>query len=696
MEENFVEIMCKEIDEETDEIIWVKRKISTSDKNYSFLNAGYLKAIKSGEIEKLGTLKEEQKEKSLEKRKLEDSDPLQEKKLKEEQKEENMKEILKQAREILDSKIEMLTPSQKKHFKNIITKNNTSFFVTGGPGTGKTFMMVWVIMEYIIQSKNIIITATTGTAADVINNTLSTIFESFGLHKDFPRPKATTFHFGTIGRPTNKILSFDELENFTKGLQDKAEILSKADLLIIDEVSMMAYQDFSNTNLILQKIRCSFDLFGGLRLGLFGDFFQFAPPNNPFYIFETTEWKDLKLLWIELEENIRQQSDPEYAEAIKEIRIGEISIKTQEIFAKMCSNITEINENELVNIDIENPKMPHTVLFYKNADCQELNRRILTKIQSEKKVFKISDYKTKFTGKSKTISTKDMGDAKQNIIERLKNSGLIQKSFKDGKTFIEELDLELKIGAYVMLIVNINVGQGLVNGATGIVIGWSEKGFPKIKFFNNNSEVTIEPFAYKYLVYTSSGSKKAEISREVIPLKLSWGITIHKSQGATLNKVLVDLSFALSVEGAALVALSRVKNQKDIELLKKFNIKSCRANPKVIELYKNKGIFQNPDYQKYLDGETQRSFQTIITNPSSGFGSNYVQAFNPNPTKIPSFKLDPKPEFTPKYSKSDLESDLESKPKPKPKIQSTSKSNSFSAFTKPTFAVRPTSFFKKN
>ena len=691
MEDEFVEILCKEIDEDTDDIKWVKREISTSDSNYTLLHSAYLHAIKSGEIQKLETksAKEDKSDsQSTQKRKSKetDMDPLQEKKFKEEQKEKEMKEILKQAREILDSKIEMLSPSQKKHLSNIITKSKSSFFVTGGPGTGKTFMMVWVIMEYIIQSKNIIITATTGTAADVINNTLSTIFESFGLHKDFPRPKATTFHFGTIGRPTNKILSFDDMENFVKGLQPKSESLLSADLLIIDEVSMMAYQDFVNTNLILQKLRSSSALFGGLRLGLFGDFFQFAPPNNPFYIFETNEWKDLKLLWIELEENMRQQSDPEYAKAIQEIRLGEISEETKALFSKKCATVCQVNEKELINVDIENPQMPHTVLFYKNLDCQNLNNRILNQITSEKKVFKISDYKTSFNGKSRIISTTDMEDAKSKITERLKNSGLIQKSFQDKKTVIEELDLELKIGAYVMLIVNINVQLGLVNGATGIVIGWSEKGFPKVKFFNNNSEFVVEPYAYKHAVYTSSGTKKAEIYREVIPLRLSWGITIHKSQGATLTKVLVDLSFALSVEGAALVALSRVRNQKDIEFLKKFDIKSCRANQKVIQLYKNKGQFQNQDFQNFLNGETQRSFQNIITNRSSGLGSIYVNAFAPNPSKIPTL-----PDFKRKQTFTKSES-----PHSKPKQQK------FTPFSKqpkkdPLIpATRPSSFFKKN
>lgn len=139
--------------------------------------------------------------------------------------------------------------------------------------------------------------------------------------------------------------------------------------------------------------------------------------------------------------------------------------------------------------------------------------------------------------------------------------------------------LTLKIGAQVMLLKNINVSEGLVNGARGVVKGYTPKeGFPIIKF-KNNKDYIAKP--EKWIIKTPNG---ALITRKQIPLKLAWAFSIHKSQGLTLDCVEMSLSKVFEA-GQAYVALSRAQSLNSIRILD-FDMKQVWADPDVLRFYK--------------------------------------------------------------------------------------------------------------
>lgn len=138
--------------------------------------------------------------------------------------------------------------------------------------------------------------------------------------------------------------------------------------------------------------------------------------------------------------------------------------------------------------------------------------------------------------------------------------------------------LILKIGAQVMLLKNLNLSNGLVNGARGVVKGFDD-GFPVVRF-KNNIEYTARP--EKWIIKTPGGNV---LQRKQIPLKLAWAFSIHKSQGLTLDCLEMSLSKVFEA-GQAYVALSRAQSLDSIRILD-FDAKQVFADPQVLQFYRN-------------------------------------------------------------------------------------------------------------
>ena len=145
-----------------------------------------------------------------------------------------------------------------------------------------------------------------------------------------------------------------------------------------------------------------------------------------------------------------------------------------------------------------------------------------------------------------------------------------------------EANLRLKIGAQVMCISNLDIEHGICNGSTGIIIGFTDVG-PKVKF-SNNLELIINKQTWKSEIYKN-------LSIEQFPLILAWAVTIHKSQGATIDEGYLDLGSSIFTEGQSYVALSRIRSIEGL-YLKAFNPCKIKANAKVKEYYK---IFSSID-----------------------------------------------------------------------------------------------------
>ena len=154
------------------------------------------------------------------------------------------------------------------------------------------------------------------------------------------------------------------------------------------------------------------------------------------------------------------------------------------------------------------------------------------------------------------------------------------------KNCIAPDELHLKVGAQVMMLKNTYAKDGIINGSIGVVIGFSPKKEYPIVEFQNGTEIVVAPEIWEIERFDNiSNQLIVEAEMTQIPLRLAWAMTIHKSQGMTLDCAECDLK-SVFTEGQVYVALSRVRNLKSL-YIKSFNINNIKANQKVIDFYTN-------------------------------------------------------------------------------------------------------------
>lgn len=296
---------------------------------------------------------------------------------------------------------------------------------------------------------------------------------------------------------------------------------SKLNVLIIDEISMVSPEIFSSIDKILRAFKKNNRPFGGIQVILSGDFFQLPPiskvPRDKRFAWQAQSWKELDLKTCYLQIKYRQD-DNVLIGVLDEIRSGSVSTNTYDILNSRF--------HKDLNTDFEPTK-----LYTHNIDVDRINNDKLTKINST----------------AHTFIYKSQGSVKN--IEKIFKSSLV----------IEELTL--KKDAVVMFIKN-NLEQGYINGTTGVVIGFNkETNFPIIK---TSEGIVVQLDLEEWTMENESGNVVAKVSQ--IPLKLAWAITIHKSQGMTLDAAEIDLSKTFEV-GQGYVALSRIKNIDGLRLM---------------------------------------------------------------------------------------------------------------------------------
>ncbi len=311
----------------------------------------------------------------------------------------------------------------------------------------------------------------------------------------------------------------------------------KTEVLIIDEVSMLHAHQLDIINNICKKFKEPFLPFGGLQVILCGDFFQ-LPPVTPFgqearFVVEASAWEEMNPKICYLEEQHRQE-DRQILKILSDIRNRSCDAKTKKLL------ISRGNKN------IENNITP-TRLYTHNANVDVINNVELRKIQEDTMTFKMT----------------------ASGIEYLVSS--VKKGCLAPETLV------LKKGAVVMFVKN-NFDRGYVNGTLGKVIDFDSKGMPIVKTVAGKMIVATPE---KWLI-EEAGESLATITQ--VPLRLAWAITVHKSQGMTLDAVEMDLSKSFEY-GMGYVALSRVRTLDGIKLLGINNI-ALEVNPKVYEMDK--------------------------------------------------------------------------------------------------------------
>ncbi|CRK93676.1 CLUMA_CG007205, isoform A [Clunio marinus] len=311
---------------------------------------------------------------------------------------------------------------------------------------------------------------------------------------------------------------------------------------------------------VAREVRRNDKPFGGIQLIICGDFFQLPPVvkidrgniyeykrQEPMkrFCFQSKSWQSCISRCFELRKVYRQK-DPKFIEILNSIRIGRV---TPEITEQLLATARQ---------KIETNGILATQLCSHTKDADSINQNKLANLTSAEKVFEATDSDSYLT---KTI------DSQLPVPHKL----------------------VLKIGAQVMLLKNVNLSTGLVNGARGVIIKYTD-GFPVVQF-KNKQEYIAKP--EKWVIKTPTGSV---LQRKQVPLKLAWAFSIHKSQGLTLDCLEMSLSKVFEA-GQAYVALSRAQSLDSVRIID-FEAKTVFADPQVLLFYRNfrRQIMEVPNY----------------------------------------------------------------------------------------------------
>ena len=383
-----------------------------------------------------------------------------------------------------------------------IMLSGENVFLTGAAGSGKTFTLNQFIKLAKNSGKKVSVTATTGLAATHLGGNTIHAWSGIGIY-DY--------------------LSRKFFEKFPK---TRAEIIKNTDILVIDEISMLHDFRLDMVEEICRTIRQNDKPFGGIQVILCGDFFQLPPINRAGgrtgdFAIHSNAWKLAEFTVCYLEENHRQKND-ELSEILNALRADDLRRK----HAQSLLDRIDIEPNFESDDFSKNLTELHTT----NIDVDKINEQKLAELEGEE-----------FHFVQTTTGAK-------NYVETLQKSVLAPEL------------LRLKKGALVMAVKNAQNRQ-YVNGSIGEVIDFERLTDYPIIQFRNGKIITMVPETWEM---RDGEKKRASIMQ--IPLRLAYAITVHKSQGMTLDAARIDLRKAFS-EGMGYVALSRVRSLDKLYLL---------------------------------------------------------------------------------------------------------------------------------
>lgn len=290
------------------------------------------------------------------------------------------------------------------------------------------------------------------------------------------------------------------------------------DILVIDEVSMLHGKRLNMINQVCKLLRESDQPFGGLQVVLVGDLFQLPPVNRSEgpddFVHLCDAWAELNPKICYLSEQHRQQGGG-LLDLLEAMRSNELDDSHQQIIADCLDG--EPQPDQIV-----------TRLYAHNEDVDSINHENLAQLASERFSF--------------SMQTKGQAAKVEQLIR-----GVLAPE-----------ELVLAVGAEVMFVAN-NFAGGFANGTRGQVVAFKEK-LPVVKLSSTGKLVKVEPHSW---TLEEDGKKRAEVVQ--LPLRLAWAITIHKSQGMSLDAAQIDLSRSFT-PGMGYVALSRVRSKEGLFL----------------------------------------------------------------------------------------------------------------------------------